>query len=156
MQIVGTLRYDVTRARARSSRLAATRDPAQRALIAAEMAQSVADIRRSRAIYEPLVSSPEEAAIYARFGDAFGAYQRLMETVLAAPPGEDAAITLLNGPSNDAFARVIEALGAATAINMEGASQSGREGPRPMSRRSGPPPGPSSSPPSSSWPTWSG
>ncbi|MFH5924626.1 HAMP domain-containing methyl-accepting chemotaxis protein [Roseomonas xinghualingensis] len=122
-QALGELKLIFSRERTRAARVMGTNDPAQRRAPMAEYNQARPQIEAATKTYEQLISSPEERALLDRFRAEYRAYADLTASLLAAPPGDAAAMAAFNGESVRLFRVALESLDAASALNNTGAAR---------------------------------
>ncbi|WP_109516280.1 methyl-accepting chemotaxis protein [Teichococcus aestuarii] len=97
VRALGELQYGLARERIRLSRLLATRDARERPQVQAEFDSMVREVRRQIDAYPPMISGPQERALYDRFLTEYRAYNAINDDLLRKD--EAAAQSLFNNES---------------------------------------------------------
>jgi methyl-accepting chemotaxis protein len=126
VRVLGALRSDVNvyRAVARDHLLSATSEA--KAEIETKMAASLAAVTKGRNTYEPMISSPEERAIYTSWSEVWGNYLKGMEEVIQLSRNNTAssvreALDLLHGKYGKLIAQADVLLQKSIDLNDTGA-----------------------------------
>ena len=126
VKVVGNLRAtaNVIR-RAESDHLLSSTD-AERAAAETRILDAKAALAKQQSVYEPLISSPEEQALYGDYKKTLQAYLDLQDRLLkSSRSGEaDAAKALYRGESRQAFGAMVERLTKLVDLNDQGSLQS--------------------------------
>ena len=106
--------------------------PAEMQAIEKDMGDLLAEMTKERAQYEKLISSPEEQALYDRFGKQFQDYMVVHERMLPLSRAlkTKEAMALINGESQQLFTTYSATLGELVVLNEKGAVAASAEGDR--------------------------
>ena len=125
--ILGTIQNDVADVRVKQFRVLTLGDtPEQRAGNAKLQATSLAKLAADRLVYEPLISSRDEKALWETFSELWTAYEtsnREMVRLVEQGRVADALALIGSREQLDQYNRMREALGQAADLNNRGAQQ---------------------------------
>lgn len=122
IRTLSEIKFLVTRVRLGGARVVMTSDPSERQKIQAQLDGFVEEFRAAAKKYEPLITSPQEKALWTRFMEKWEAYERLQKRIYDMAAGETAKAALtFNEQGFTSFGEALQALDLDIALNGKGA-----------------------------------